>query len=141
MSAFNERVIAEFRASGGTVGDPFEGTDLLLLTTRGARSGLPRTTPLVRLAHGDTEVVFALNGGDPASPAWYHNLVAHPGDLTVEVGTETYRARPVEVADPVEYEELWRRQIAVEPKFAQFRERAEGAGRRVPLVALTRAGS
>ncbi|WP_327356805.1 nitroreductase/quinone reductase family protein [Streptomyces sp. NBC_01304] len=134
---FNDRVIAEFRANKGVVGEPFEGTDLLLLTTKGARSGQERTTPLVYLPGGERElVVFALNGGAPTAPAWYHNLRAHPGDLTVEVGGDRYRARHVEIEDGEAYEELWRRQIAIEPKFAGFRAKA---GRRVPLVGLTRA--
>ncbi|KUJ41340.1 cell entry protein [Streptomyces albus subsp. albus] len=131
---FNLRVIEEFRANAGVVGGDFQGTDLLLLTTRGARSGLPRTTPLVYLRDGERLVVFALNGGAPVAPAWYHNLVAHPDESVVEVGGESYPARPAEIADEEEYETLWRRQIAREPKFAEFRARA---GRRVPLVSLT----
>ncbi|MDG4859365.1 nitroreductase/quinone reductase family protein [Streptomyces sp. T-3] len=131
---FNDRVIAEFRANQGVVGDPFEGTHLLLLTTKGARSGRARTTPLVYLPGADGQlVVFALNGGAPTAPAWYHNLRAHPGELTVEVGGDSYRVRPVEIEDGEEYEELWQRQIGIEPKFAEFRAKA---GRRVPLVAL-----
>ncbi|NYI05524.1 nitroreductase/quinone reductase family protein [Allostreptomyces psammosilenae] len=133
---YNLRVIAEFRAGGGVVGGDFTGTRLLLLTTRGARTGLTRTTPLVYLPDGDRLVVFALNGGAPVAPAWYHNLLAHPEDVVVEVGAETFPARFAEIVDEAEYEELWRRQIEIEPKFAGFRERA---GRRVPLVALGRA--
>ncbi|KNB52825.1 nitroreductase/quinone reductase family protein [Streptomyces caatingaensis] len=134
---FNERVIEEFRANGGVVGGDFAGTDLLLLTTVGARSGLPRTTPLVYLPHGPHLTVFALNGGDPAAPAWYHNLRAHPDRLTAEVGRDTYPVRASEVTDEDEYESLWRRQIAIEPKFATFRARA---GRRVPVLLLHREG-
>ncbi|WP_372407067.1 nitroreductase/quinone reductase family protein [Streptomyces luteireticuli] len=138
-NAFNLRVIEEFRANRGVVGGEFAGTDLLLLTTVGARSGAPRTTPLVYLRHGDRGLaVFALNGGDPAAPAWYHNLRAHPDRLTAEVGGGTYRVRAEEVADGEEYEELWRRQIAVEPEFAAFRARA---GRRVPVLLLRQEAS
>ncbi|MBH1933484.1 nitroreductase family deazaflavin-dependent oxidoreductase [Streptomyces sp. AV19] len=131
---FNLRVIEEFRANGGVVSGDFAGTELLLLTTVGARSGEARTTPLVYLRHHDGRLaVFALNGGDPAAPAWYHNLRAHPDRLTAEVGGGAYRVLAEEVADEGEYEELWRRQIAVEPKFADFRARA---GRRVPVILL-----
>ncbi|WP_171162172.1 nitroreductase/quinone reductase family protein [Streptomyces sp. I05A-00742] len=133
---FNLRVIEEFRANAGVVGGEFAGTPLLLLTTRGARSGELRTTPLVHLRDDDGRPhVFALNGGAPVAPAWFHNLRAHPDELRVELGGDTFRARAEEVTDPAEYEELWRRQIAAEPKFAGFRERA---GRRVPVVRLER---
>ncbi|MBZ4322377.1 nitroreductase/quinone reductase family protein [Streptomyces huiliensis] len=138
---FNLRVIEEFRANGGVVGGEFAGTPLLLLTTRGARSGELRTTPLVHLPDdAGRPHVFALNGGAPVAPAWYHNLRAHPEALRVElggeVGADAFPARAVEVTDPAEYEELWRRQVAAEPKFAEFRERAEGVGRVVPVVRL-----
>lgn len=138
---YNLKVIAEFRANGGVVGGDFDGVPLLLLSTKGARSGAARTTPLVHLADGDRQVVFALNGGDPRTPAWFHNLVAHPGDVRVEIGSEAYDAHAVEVVDTAAYEELWRRQIEAEPKFAGFRQRAESAGRRVPLVALVPAAA
>ncbi|MEV5506910.1 nitroreductase/quinone reductase family protein [Streptomyces orinoci] len=133
---FNLRVIEEFRANGGWVGGEFAGKPLLLLTTRGARTGRTRTTPLVYLPTGDRWTVFALNGGAPAHPAWYHNLRAHPGELTVEVGGDTFRAEAEEVTEEAEYQEAWRRQIAAEPKFARFRERA--GERVVPVVRLGR---
>ncbi|MFI0741542.1 nitroreductase/quinone reductase family protein [Streptomyces sp. NPDC021100] len=135
---FNLRVIEEFRANGGVVGGEFAGTPLLLLTTRGARSGELRTTPLVYLpdAAGRPHV-FALNGGAPVAPAWYHNLRAHPEALRVELGAGSFRARATEVTDPAEYEELWHRQVAAEPKFAAFRARA---GRAIPVVRLERRG-
>ncbi|MGK5641050.1 nitroreductase/quinone reductase family protein [Streptomyces sp. URMC 126] len=133
---FNLRVIEEFRANGGVVGGEFAGTPLLLLTTRGARSGALRTTPLVYLGDdAGRPHVFALNGGSPTAPAWYHNLRAHPEELRVELGGESFHARAVEVTDPEEYAEVWRRQIEAEPKFAGFRERA---GRTVPVVRLER---
>ncbi|MFF1377688.1 nitroreductase/quinone reductase family protein [Streptomyces sp. NPDC058308] len=136
---FNRRVIEEFRANGGRVGGPFEGTSLLLLTTRGAKSGLPRTTPAVYLPDpspgGDRLVVFASNGGSEKAPGWYHNLVRDPA-VVVEVGTERYEARATPV-DRSEHDELWRRQIERDPDFAEFRARAP---RTIPVIALTRAG-
>ncbi|RCV61438.1 nitroreductase/quinone reductase family protein, partial [Marinitenerispora sediminis] len=112
-------------------GGDFAGTSLLLLTTRGARSGLPRTTPLVYLPDGDRLVVFASNGGAPAAPGWFHNVVRSP-DVFVEVGAERFAARTV-VVDEHEHDELWRRQVERNPAFAGFRARA---GRTIPLVAL-----
>ncbi|MFI9363561.1 nitroreductase/quinone reductase family protein [Kitasatospora sp. NPDC053057] len=130
---FNRGVIAEFRARGGVVGGDLADATLLLLTVVGARSGEPRTTPLVYLPDGERLVVFASNGGSPTDPAWYRNLVARP-EVTVEVGTDRYPALAATV-DPAEHEALWARQIAAQPQFAGFRTEA----RTVPLVALVRA--
>ncbi|MBW5420750.1 nitroreductase family deazaflavin-dependent oxidoreductase [Streptomyces sp. BG9H] len=134
---FNHRVIEEFRANGGRVGGDFEGVRLLLLTTRGAKSGLLRTTPAVYLSDParDRLVVFASNGGSPHAPGWYHNLTKDPR-VVVEVGTERYEAHAAPV-DEGEHDELWRRQIEQDPNFAEFRERAP---RTIPVIALTRAG-
>ncbi|MCC2278494.1 nitroreductase family deazaflavin-dependent oxidoreductase [Streptomyces sp. ET3-23] len=134
---FNLRVIEEFRANGGRVGGQFAGVKLLLLTTRGTRSGLLRTTPLVHLPDGERLVVFASNGGAPTAPAWFRNAMAAPDDITVEVGEERYAAR-AGLVDAAEHDTLWARQIAADPAFAAFRERALQAGRVTPLVALRR---
>jgi len=85
---FNSKIIAEFRASGGTVGGPFAGSDILLLHHTGARTGTERVSPLAFQRVGESLAVFASKAGAPQNPAWYHNLLAHP-DASVEVGTET----------------------------------------------------
>ncbi|WP_224282795.1 nitroreductase/quinone reductase family protein [Streptomyces sp. LS1784] len=130
---FNRNVIAEFRTGQGVVGGALAGAPVLLLTVVGARSGEPRTTPLVYLADGERLVVFGSNGGSPTDPLWYRNLLAHP-EVTVEVGTDRYPALAAPV-DPAEHDALWARQIAAQPQFAGYRT----AARTVPLVALTRA--
>ncbi|MEK2476059.1 nitroreductase family deazaflavin-dependent oxidoreductase [Streptomyces noursei] len=135
-NAFNRRVIAEFRANGGVVGGPFAGQRLLLLTTTGARSGLPRTTPACYLAEADGRLaVFPSNGGAATPPAWYRNLTAHP-EVTVEVGTRVFRALATEVEGAMR-DRLWDRQVAADPQFAAFQERA---GRPIPVVLLTPLG-
>jgi len=128
---FNQRIIAEFRANGGTVGGPFAGAPMLLLTTTGARSGEQRTTPLVYLPDGDRLVVIASKGGAPTHPAWYHNLVAHP-DVTVEVGSETLPVRAA-VLSGEERDRLYARQAALRPAFAEYQAKTT---RRIPVVAL-----
>ena len=130
---FNQRIIAEFRANGGTVGGPFAGAPMLLLTTTGARSGEQRTTPLVYLPDGDRLVVIASKGGAPTHPAWYHNLVAHP-DVTVEVGSETLPVRAA-VLSGEERDRLYARQAGLRPAFAEYQAKTT---RRIPVVALER---
>ncbi|MFD6950864.1 hypothetical protein A6A08_19175 [Nocardiopsis sp. TSRI0078] len=127
---FNLQVIERFRAGGGRV-EGFEGKPLLLLTTRGARSGLMRTTPLVYLENGSQLVVFAANGGAATDPNWFRNLMAS-GAGSVEVGQDTYTVRPV-LVDEADQEDLWERQTAQDPNFADFRRRTD---RSVPVVAL-----
>lgn len=75
---FNQAIIAEFRANGGKVGGQFANRPMLLLNTTGAKSGRPRTNPLVYVTDGDRLVVFASKGGAPSNPDWYYNLLAHP---------------------------------------------------------------
>ena len=85
---YNERNIADFRASGGHI-PSFGDAPVLLLTTTGAKSGLQRTNPLMYLAdeeNPDHVYVFASAAGADANPGWFHNLVAHPDSVKVEIG-------------------------------------------------------
>jgi deazaflavin-dependent oxidoreductase (nitroreductase family) len=131
---FNTKIIDEFRANGGKVGGPFEGAPMVLLTTTGAKSGKPHTTPLVYLRDGERLVVFASMGGAPKNPAWYHNLVAH-SEASVEVGTEKYPVKAT-VTSGTERDELFARQKALFPAFAQYEKNTT---RTIPVIALERA--
>lgn len=133
MNDWNQQIIAEFRANGGVVGGPFEGAPMVLVTHRGARSGTERTTPLVYLADGDDVVIFASKAGAPTNPDWFHNLVANP-DATIEVGTETLAVR-ARVAEGDERDELFERQKAASPQFAEYEKATD---RVIPVVVLER---
>jgi deazaflavin-dependent oxidoreductase (nitroreductase family) len=134
MDEFNRGVIAEFRANGGRVGGPFEGAPLLLLTSTGAKSGTPRTTPLMYLPDGERIVIFASKAGAPTNPAWYHNLVANRS-ATVEVGSDTFDV-DVSVAAGEERERLFNQQSELMPQFADY---AQKTTRQIPVVVLERA--
>jgi deazaflavin-dependent oxidoreductase (nitroreductase family) len=129
--ARNARIIEEFRANGGKVGPPFEGRPMLLLHTKGRKTGLPRINPLVYLADGDRFVIIASKGGAPRDPQWYRNLVANP-DVEIEVDTRTIPVKAVVVTGP-ERDELYARQAAIMPAFAEYQQRA---GRVIPVIAL-----
>jgi deazaflavin-dependent oxidoreductase (nitroreductase family) len=90
---YNQGVISEFRANQGTVSQPT--FPILLLTTRGARTGRRTTVPL-GFGVDDTGRVFvvASKAGSPRHPSWFHNLQAHT-TVTVELGDRTYEARAV----------------------------------------------
>ncbi len=130
---YNRRVIEEFRADRGKPGGRWEGRHLLLLTTTGARSGLPRTTPMMYIPDGDRLLVIASNIGAPAHPDWYRNLVAHP-EVTVEVGSETFEATAV-VAEGSERQRLWSRIVELYPFFTEHQAKTS---RQIPVIALER---
>ena len=106
MKAFNRAIIEEFRANGGRLSGPMAKSQLILLTTIGARSGEPRTTVIGYRPRGDQLVAIASDNGAPNHPKWYRNLLAHP-TATVELGTERFEVR-ARTARPDEREELAR---------------------------------
>jgi deazaflavin-dependent oxidoreductase (nitroreductase family) len=128
----NRRVIEQFRAGGEIEGMHRER--LLLLTTTGARTGLPRTTPMMFHPNGDRVVVMASNAGAPKPPDWYANLVANPS-VTVEKGDESYPATAT-VLRGEERERLWAEITRAYPFFSDHEQKAQ---REIPVVALTRA--
>jgi deazaflavin-dependent oxidoreductase (nitroreductase family) len=78
IKAFNESITDEFRANNGKVGGQFEGANLLLLTTTGAKSGQPRVSPLAYFRIDGKLIVIGSFAGADVNPAWVHNLRAHP---------------------------------------------------------------
>jgi deazaflavin-dependent oxidoreductase (nitroreductase family) len=133
-TSFHQSVIDEFRANEGKVGGPFEGGDLLLLTTTGARSGASRTTPLGYVRHGDSLLVVGSNLGGPRNPGWYHNLLARPV-VRVEVGTSSFEALAVP-AEGARREELFAHAVRAAPGYADYQARTS---RPLPVVVLERA--
>ncbi len=131
--AFNQALIAEFRANEGKVGGQFAGRPLLLLSTVGARSGQTRTSPLAYTTDGERYVIIASKGGAPSHPDWYHNLVANPL-VTVEVGTEQFQARAT-IAEGEERTRLFDQMAAQMPGFAEYQRNTE---RQIPVVVLER---
>ena len=129
---FNAKIIEEFRANEGRVGDMFEGMPLLLLHHTGAKSGKSRINPLAYQSNGGRYVVFASKAGSPSNPDWYYNLKAHP-HVTIEVGTDTIEVLAGE-AGGEERERLYRTQAERIPQFAEYEQKA---GRVIPVMVLT----
>ena len=132
---FNQTVIAEFHANGGKVGGMFANTPLLLLTTIGAKSGQPRTTPLAYTTDGDRFIVIASKAGAPTNPDWYYNLLANP-IVTVEIGQERFQARAA-IAEGQERERLYAQMGAQLPQFLEYQQKTS---RQIPIVVLERIG-
>lgn len=133
MAEFNQKVIEEFRSSGGKVGGAFAGAPMILITHKGAKSGTARTTPLVYSKDGERYVIIASKAGSPTNPAWYHNLLAHP-EVTVEVGSERFTAKVVE-AKGAERDRLYEAQAKMMPQFNEYQQRTE---RKIPVLTLER---
>ena len=93
MNEFNRKVIEEFRSSNGKLSGPLAGRQVMLLTTKGARTGQDRTVVIGYRPAGDSYVVIASANGAPADPAWYRNLQSHP-HATVEVGDKKLHVHP-----------------------------------------------
>ena len=85
---YNAKVIAEFRANSGRVGDMWEDIPLLLLHHTGAKSGMSRVNPVAYLPDDAGYLIWAANGGAPKNPAWYQNLMTYP-ITRIELGRET----------------------------------------------------
>jgi deazaflavin-dependent oxidoreductase (nitroreductase family) len=135
MSEANERnkkIIDEFRANSGKVGGRFEGKDLLLLHTKGAKSGQERINPVACVKDDDRLVVIASKGGAPTNPDWYYNVVANPL-VSVEVGTDKFQAR-ASVAQEPERTRLYNQMISMMPGFDDYRRNTT---RVIPVIVLT----
>jgi len=135
MSDWNKKVIEEFRANKGKVGGYFENMTLLLLHTRGAKSGLPRLSPTAYTEDSDRLVIIASKGGADTHPDWYYNLVANP-NVTIEVGTETYDAVATVEQEP-ERTRLYDQMAAQYPGFEAYRQKTS---RNIPVITLRRKG-
>jgi len=93
-SDWNADIIEEFRANSGKVGGYFEGATLLILHTKGVKTGLPRIKPLDYLPDGERFVVFGTKGGAPTDPHWVRNVLAD-AEPSVELGDRVVAVRAV----------------------------------------------
>jgi deazaflavin-dependent oxidoreductase (nitroreductase family) len=109
------------RRSSGRVASRLYGLPVLLLTTTGAKSGQPRTTPLLYVRDRADFVVAGTNFGQQAHPAWTGNLLARP-QATIEIGPERI---PVsgELADQATWDRLWPQLLAIYPGYADYLKR------------------
>ncbi len=127
---YNRRIIEEFRANKGKV----QGwAPLILLTTTGARSGQTHVYPLMAVPYGDEYLAVASKGGAPKNPQWYHNLLAHP-DVTVETGTETFRAT-ARLLSGEERRQAFARAVEVFPPYGEYQKKT---AREIPVFLLER---
>ena len=134
INEINRQVIAEFRANRGVVKTGrFAGTALLLLKTRGAKTGVERTNPMMYARSGNRLVVFASKNAAPQHPHWYLNLLATP-QVGVEIGDEDYVTK-AEVLEGAERQAVWEDAVRQFPFLAEMQARTK---RQLPVIAVER---
>jgi len=110
------------------------GIPVIIVSMRGAASGSIRKIALMRVEHEGEYALVASYGGAPQHPAWYHNLVAHPTEVTVQDGPEPFFVH-VRLVDGAEYDTWWKRSVAVFAPYEQYKEKTT---RRIPLFVASR---
>ncbi|HEU0168630.1 MAG TPA: nitroreductase/quinone reductase family protein [Chloroflexota bacterium] len=134
MREVNRQVIREFRENHGEIKTGrFAGSHLLLLTTVGAKSGQPRTSPLMYLTIDDRLVIFASKNGAPTNPDWYHNLLATPR-VTAELPDGTFETEAA-VLEGADREQTYAKALELFPGLAGIQAKT---ARQIPVVALSR---
>ena len=130
---FGQQHVDRYRATDGEEGHDWQGTQTLLLTTRGRRSGEPRTTPLIYAPHGDDYMIIASKGGSSAPPAWYLNLSQDP-EVEVQIKGDRFKAH-ARTASAAEKPEMWKRMVVEWPDYDAYQRNTE---REIPVVVLER---
>ena len=130
---WNRQLIEEFRANGGKVSGQLANVPLLLLNTTGAKSGQPRTSPLVYYGENGRIFIFASKAGEPTNPDWYYNILAHP-EVTIEIGAEKVPVTSVVLGEE-ERAQIYAKQAAASQLFADYEKKTT---RKIPVIEMVR---
>ena len=123
--------VEAYEGSGGTQATDLRGMPVIILTTIGAKTGLVRKVPLMRVEHEGEYVAVASLGGAPKNPVWYYNLKAHP-ELDLRDGDQTFSMTAREITG-AEYDTWWERAVAAYPDYADYKRKTD---RVIPLFLL-----
>ncbi|MFI5781502.1 nitroreductase family deazaflavin-dependent oxidoreductase [Nocardia sp. NPDC051570] len=123
---------AQYEASNGAEGNTMQGKPIILLTTKGAKTGKLRKTPLMRVENNGEYAIVASRGGAPKNPVWYYNVKAHPHvELRDREVVKDYTAREVFGDEKAQW---WARAVEAWPDYAEYTKRTD---REIPLFVLT----
>jgi deazaflavin-dependent oxidoreductase (nitroreductase family) len=131
---FGQEHVDRYRETEGEEGHDWNGTQTLLLTTKGRKSGEQRTTPLIYAAHDGAYTVVASMGGSHNSPAWYLNLTENP-EVEVQVKGDRFKGK-ARTATPDEKPEMWQTMVGEWPAYDEYQQKTD---REIPVVVLERA--
>jgi deazaflavin-dependent oxidoreductase (nitroreductase family) len=125
-----------YERTGGREGNTLPGRPepVVVFTTRGAKSGKIRKNPLMRVEHDGVYAMVASQGGAPKHPTWYHNLKAHPDEVTVQDGDQVWDGVAREVTGE-EKAVWWERAVAAYPDYADYQRKTD---REIPLFVVER---
>jgi F420H(2)-dependent quinone reductase len=127
--------VAEYEASAGTKANTLldTGLPIIIVTTTGARTGVIRKTPLMRVEHGGEYALVASMGGAPKHPVWYYNLLAHPDAVFIQDGPAPFAVSIREVSG-TEKAVWWQRAVAAYPPYEEYQSKTE---RQIPVFVAT----
>jgi deazaflavin-dependent oxidoreductase (nitroreductase family) len=130
--------VTEYEASGGTRANTLldTGMPIIVVATRGAKSGKVRKNPVMRVEHGGEYALVASKGGAPENPEWFYNLEAHPDEVAIQDGPEPFAVTVREVLGD-EKATWWERAVAAYPPYAEYQEKTD---RQIPVFVARRAG-
>jgi F420H(2)-dependent quinone reductase len=128
--------VAEYEASGGARANtlPGSGLPIVIVTTRGNKTGKIRKFALMRVEHDGEYALVASKGGAPEHPLWYYNLVANPEEVVIQDGPEPFDAR-VRLVEGDERARWWERAVAAFPPYAEYQTKTD---REIPLFVASR---
>ena len=129
---FGDEHVRQYEATSGKVGHDWNGTQTLILHTKGRKSGQTRKHPLIYGRDGRDYLIVASKGGAPDHPGWYKNLVAHP-DVHIQVRDQVIPVR-ARTATAEEKKRLWPTMTAQWPDYDKYQT---GTNRNIPVVVLT----
>jgi deazaflavin-dependent oxidoreductase (nitroreductase family) len=125
-----------YERTGGREANTLRDTGLpvILVTTRGNKTGKIRKTPLMRVEHDGEYALVASMGGAPKNPVWYYNLKAHPDEVVLQDGPEPFAVDVREVTGD-EKAIWWERATAAYPPYVEYQERTD---RQIPVFVAKR---
>lgn len=136
LDDWSRTLIEDMRAHGGVPSfGPFAGRNLLVLTTKGAKTGQPRIAILAYRLDGGRWSIAASKGGAPTHPVWLRNIEANPDDVTIEVNNELVPVRATIETSGAERDRLWAAHVAEMPGFGEYPAKTS---RIIPMILLER---
>jgi deazaflavin-dependent oxidoreductase (nitroreductase family) len=128
--------VERYEATGGREANTLRDTGLpiIIVSTRGAKSGTVRKQGLMRVEHDGVYALVGSQGGAPQDPGWVHNLRAHPDQVTVQDGPEPWDGVAREITGE-EKAQWWERAVAAYPPYADYQERTD---REIPVFLVER---